>query len=251
MDIQSLKECCRTCSKSNEALISLENSWTDTLKYSDMLTFLVESRATIETNQYLSNYICEICEEQLILSYSFKKQCCDTQEKFDIIWKTELTSYKDHFVENHHESKDPEVKNKEYISIVIEDIVPNTSALIVNNLEIRNVEEINNMTTDCSNDGNNTADLISESDIEEEIAGTSEVNKKIRHCLKCNLEFPDNKKYQIHHRNFHYKRNLCPLCGKFIIYQSMEKHIASHDTNHKAYLCTLCGKSFKMKYVYI
>lgn len=202
-----------------------------------MLTFLVESGANIETSQYLSKYICEMCEEQLILSYSFKKQCCDTQEKFNIIWKSALTSYKDHFVENHHEFKDLEVNNMN------EDIVD----IVVDHLEEGNVEEITNTTTDISNDGNNTADLISESEIQDETAETSDKNHKIRHCLKCNLEFPDNKKYQIHHRNFHYKRNLCPLCGKFIIYQSMEKHIASHDKNHKAYLCTLCGKSFKMK----
>lgn len=209
---------CQICLKERPNTQNVFTIWNNTITFQKMISFLIDEIFLQEED--LSNKICDDCEKTLIISYKFKELCLES-------------------VKNNNKILE---KHKSEVKIECLDTIVVAADESQNSTEIW-LEQDSSSFTDDEKIGD-----ISDEKIIEEPTKTDSLNLdgNFRYCRQCDLQFSDHQTYQAHHRQTHRIGKLCPFCGKLVLRQAMDKHLASHSQKRN-FLCTECGKTFTLR----
>lgn len=209
---------CQICLKEQPtAEHDLNTIWNNTITFQKMISFLINENYLQEED--LSTKICDECEKTLIISYKFKELC--------------LTSAKNNkkILEN--------LNNAVKVEGIDTTVVVETSEKSAETWLGKEEENF-----PCSDESNH---LVDDTTIDNPVKSESlNLDGNFRYCRQCNLQFLDHQTYQAHHRQTHRIGKLCPFCGKLVLRQAMNKHLASHSQKRN-FLCTECGKTFTLR----
>lgn len=255
-----LKSCvinsCRTCLKKSSDMRPMSSQLNNQLKFWEMLVDITgnldDLLHTVPEN------ICIQCQNVLSISYSFKKMCLESKDMLSRLMS--------------------EGESKQNLGDAESTLRPiDCNRMVATGTQFLSSAKNDNITIpDCSKPADlnffghppsakeknpGPVEIIIENtvaghettntDDEEKIAEVESppVKKKRprsstqRHCLMCQINFDDNKAYQMHHRKVHWPRTVCSECGKLISKFDMNRHMRAH-THPNEHLCTECGKSF-------
>lgn len=208
---------CQICLKVQPNTKHVFTIWNNTITFQKMISFLIDEIFLQEED--LSTKICDECEKTLIISYKFKELCLKS------------------------------VKNNRRL------LEKNKSVVKINSLDAEesqtSAEWLEQDSTSSVTDEEKVVYIIDETKIENQkpIKSTDPLDldgKNFRYCRQCDLKFSDHQTYQAHHRQTHRIGKLCPFCGKLVLRQAMDKHLASHSQKRN-FLCTECGKTFTLR----
>lgn len=209
---------CQICLKERPNTQNVFTIWNNTITFQKMISFLIDEIFLQEED--LSNKICDDCEKTLIISYKFKELCLES-------------------VKNNNKILE---KHKSEVKIECLDTIVVAADESQNSTEIWLEQDSSSFTDD-----EKIGDISDEKIIEEPMKTDSlNLDGNFRYCRQCDLQFSDHQTYQAHHRQTHRIGKLCPFCGKLVLRQAMDKHLASHSQKRN-FLCTECGKTFTLR----
>lgn len=217
LDNESINTC-KICLKEQPNTQHVFTIWNKTITFQKMISFLIDEIFLQEED--LSNKICDECEKTLIISYKFKELCLES-------------------VKNNRRilGEDKSVVKIECLDTIV--VAAEESQTIT--------ETWLKQDSPSFTDDENIGDIFDEKVIENPIKTDSlNLDGNFRYCRQCDLQFSDHQTYQAHHRQTHRIAKLCPFCGKLVLRQAMDKHLASHSQKRN-FLCTECGKTFTLR----
>lgn len=208
---------CQICLKVQPNTQHVFTIWNNTITFQKMISFLIDEIFLQEED--LSTKICDECEKTLIISYKFKELCLKSVKDNKRILKRDKSVVK-------IESLDAVV--------IAEESKTSSEWLEQDSISVTDEEKV--------------VHIIDETIIDKTIKSSDPLHLDgcFRYCRQCDLQFSDHQTYQAHHRQTHRIGKLCPLCGKLVLRQAMDKHLASHSQKRN-FLCTECGKTFTLR----
>lgn len=197
---------CQICLKVQPNTQHVFTIWNNTITFQKMISFLIDE---IFLQEDLSTRICDECEELLIISYKFKELCLKS------------------------------VKNNKKI------LEKDKSVVKIESLDAVVVTEESQTSSEWLEQDSIS---VTDEDIDKPIKSSDplHLDGSFRYCRQCDLQFSDHQMYQAHHRQTHRIGKLCSFCGKLVLRQAMDKHLASHSQKRN-FLCTECGKTFTLR----
>lgn len=256
---------CRTCLKETITMRPLTTKWDNT--NDSFWTMLIEL-LNLDNIQGVPFNICDSCELTLITSHSFKKMCLETEN----LLKTLITTNKIE-TDNVELKYDEDIEESAWIDETFDEKFPNNNLVLESSADDLIEYKLPELNEDKKeNEIEIEAEKIIEYECVEEDAKPDTKDVDIDHistpppipkkssCIKnklskkkpsylcrfCNIKFDNQNEYQHHYRQTHRTKIVCPLCGKLVLEQYLEKHNIIH-TKVKNHLCIECGKCFTLK----
>lgn len=220
---ETLVNKCQICLKEQaNTQHGLNTIWNDTITFQKMISFLIDESFLQEEEDLSTNIICDKCEKTLIISYKFKELCLSSVK----------TNKRIRLLEN--DKSLVKIESIDAIAIIVEESQNSTETWF---------EESDRDSPSFVDQVKHIDDTIIDKPIKSQ---TRNVDGNFRYCRQCDLQFSDQQAYQAHHRQTHRIGKLCPFCGKLVLRQAMDKHLASHSQKRN-FLCTECGKTFTLR----
>ncbi|XP_044736179.1 zinc finger protein 26-like [Chrysoperla carnea] len=220
---------------------------------SEILFMLEECSSVQESESKLPQQICKSCNNQLKKSYDFRQKCCASLELLNEILETSKNGIK---------KEEPETLTDNY-DMHLEIEIKSEDNQTADDNDSQNLLHSPDPDIKEEDSDNNSTDNVSE------IEKTEKTKNKIRKskkktatseenfdyiCDLCGRTFKKRSHLKVHQKthigpknNEPDRRELCYLCGKFIIPKCLSYHLSTHKKLQEKYTCKICGRNYATK----
>lgn len=212
--------CCRICLRTEDELKNLYEYYIEDENYFQMYQFCIGAfnKSEIDEVIELPTAICDKCENNLLISYSFLKQCLKSEE-----YLRKTLSPIVHIP----------VQNDVQIELLEGELSDETESYLKSEKDEQEQESY----YDHEAEEKETQNSISESNESESMQSSQDGTSKKR-------------KLRTREKRTNNGTSICPICGKIIKHYNLQIHLITHENlpyEERPFVCELCGKRFKKK----